>query len=460
MNSVREIEHIREYLNKEIVTRKEIVQAAKELGIKHGPVLRKSEKISHGVYNLGVKNNSLPTPAPKKVVQFPEQNKVENKVSENKGYVPDKDPCFVPFGDFSIIDSVVSSKKFMPLVITGDSGNGKTKMVEQACAKNKRNFYRMNITVETDEMDILGHYNLINGETRWEDSPLVEAAKTGGVVLLDEIFAGNPARMLALQGILEGKPFLIKKTGERIIPKQGFNIIATDNTKGNGSDSGRYIGTNIQNTAFLERFVMCIEHDYPTKIKEIKMLEKYVEEYSIELEDEKYIEKLAQWAEVTRKSYKDGAIDEQITTRRLFHIMDIFSLLKDKEKAILYAISRFDEEVKDSFLSLYKKIDETIIDPNHQPIQKYNFENISEVVDRVIELNHSKLGELVFVKGVNNEFNNWLSDFPEIHEADIQWKSKELSAEDIEFYENWIAEKFEEFILKEKSNAYKKGMNF
>ena len=140
--------------------------------------------------------------------------------------------------------------------------------------------------------------------------------------------------------------------------------------------------------------------------------------------------------------------------------MDIFSLLKDKEKAILYAISRFDEEVKDSFLSLYKKIDETIIDPNHQPIQKYNFENISEVVDRVIELNHSKLGELVFVKGVNNEFNNWLSDFPEIHEADIQWKSKELSAEDIEFYENWIAEKFEEFILKEKSNAYKKGMNF
>ena len=139
MNSVREIEHIREYLNKEIVTRKEIVQAAKELGIKHGPVLRKSEKISHGVYNLGVKNNSLPTPAPKKVVQFPEQNKVENKVSENKGYVPDKDPCFVPFGDFSIIDSVVSSKKFMPLVITGDSGNGKTKMVEQACAKNKRN---------------------------------------------------------------------------------------------------------------------------------------------------------------------------------------------------------------------------------------------------------------------------------------------------------------------------------
>ena len=144
---------------------------------------------------------------------------------------------------------------------------------------------------------------------------------------------------------------------------------------------------------------MCIEHDYPTKIKEIKMLEKYVEEYSIELEDEKYIEKLAQWAEVTRKSYKDGAIDEQITTRRLFHIMDIFSLLKDKEKAILYAISRFDEEVKDSFLSLYKKIDETIIDPNHQPIQKYNFENISEVVDRVIELNHSKIRRIGFCKG-------------------------------------------------------------
>ena len=273
----------------------------------------------------------------------------------------------------------------MPVVITGDSGNGKTKMVEQACAKNKRNFYRMNITVETDEMDILGHYNLINGETVWEDSPLVEAAKVGGIVLLDEIFAGNPARMLALQGILEGKPFLIKKTGERVIPAEGFNIIATDNTKGNGSESGRYIGTNIQNTAFLERFVMCIDHDYPPKAKEIKMLDKYIEVYNINIDDKDYTNKLAQWAEVTRKSYKDGAIDELVTTRRLFHILDIYSVLNDKEKAIQYAISRFDEEVRDSFLSLYKKIDETVVDPNHQPIEKENLVTLDQLIDEVFD---------------------------------------------------------------------------
>lgn len=372
----REVEMVREYLNKDTATRKEIINAAEHLEIKHSVVIRNSEKISHGVYKLEVATKQKPHV--EKVVQFKQQNS-----TESKGYVPKKDPCFVPFGDFSVIDAVIASKRFMPLVITGDSGNGKTKMVEQACAKNKRSFYRMNITVETDEMDILGHYNLINGETIWEDSPLVEAAKNGGVVLLDEIFAGNPARLLALQGILEGKPFLIKKTGERIEPVEGFTIIATDNTKGNGSESGRYIGTNIQNTAFLERFVMCIEHDYPPKGKEIKMLTKYVDAHNIEIEDETFLEKLAQWAEVTRKSYKDDAIDEMITTRRLFHILDIYSVLKNKNKAILYAISRFDEEVKDSFLSLYKKIDETLIDENHQPIDKDDLVYLDKLTETV-----------------------------------------------------------------------------
>ena len=414
---IREIEQIREYLGKELVTRKQIVDAAKELGIKHGPVLRKSTKISHGIYNLGVKTNTLVTPISDKVVPFKQSEPIIEK-----GYVPEKDVCFIPFGDFSIVDAVVSSKRFMPVVITGDSGNGKTKMVEQACAKNKRNFYRMNITVETDEMDILGHYNLINGETVWEDSPLVEAAKTGGVVLLDEIFAGNPARMLALQGILEGKPFLIKKTGERVIPKKGFNIIATDNTKGNGSESGRYIGTNIQNTAFLERFVMCIEHDYPSKSKETKMLNKYVEVNNIKIDDEKYTEKLCQWAEVTRKSYKDGAIDEQITTRRLLHILDIFSVLNNKEQAILYAIARFDEEVKDSFLSLYKKLDETVIDPNHQPIEKDDIVTLSEIINEIVDYNFSNVKnsstQLVFKSKdeVLEEFYEALSKVPEMSE--------------------------------------------
>lgn len=383
-----DVAKVREYLDKDIATRKEIVQAAAELGLKHNKILRAAKKVDYGVYNLELaekKETVLPVEQPAKVVPFRQERKILSKEEIQKGYVPEKDPCFVPFGDYSVVDAVIASKKFCPTVITGDSGNGKTKMVEQACAKNKRPFYRMNVTIETDEMDILGHYNLVNGETIWEDSPLVEAAKVGGVVLLDEIFAGNPARMLCLQGILEGKPFLIKKTGERIIPARGFNIIATDNTKGNGSESGRYIGTNIQNTAFLERFVMCIEHDYPSKAKEIKMLDKYLEVHNINIEDLKFTEKLCQWAEVTRKSYKDEAIDEMITTRRLFHILDIYSILGDKEKALHYAIARFDEEVRDSFVSLYKKLDETIQDPNHQPLKLENMLTIDSVIDEVAE---------------------------------------------------------------------------
>ena len=372
---------IREMIDKDVATRKEIVSAAKELKVNHSKVLKQLEKVSHGVYSLTLPEKKVETETESNVIPFRTPTVEEQP---EKGYVPAKDPCFVPFGDFTVVDLIVKSKKFMPVVITGDSGNGKTKMVEQACARNKRNFYRMNITVETDEMDILGHYNLINGETIWEDSPLVEAAKTGGVVLLDEIFAGNPARMLALQGILEGKPFLIKKTGERIVPKTGFNIIATDNTKGDGSESGRYIGTNIQNSAFLERFVMCIEHDYPPKAKEIKMLDKYVDINKIQIDDENFTSKLAQWAEVTRKSYKDGAIDEQVTTRRLFHILDIFSVLADKERSVLYAIARFDEEVRESFVSLYKKIDDTILDPEHQPVDLENAITIDSIATQLV----------------------------------------------------------------------------
>jgi MoxR-like ATPase len=378
---------IREMIDKDVATRKEIVNAAKELKINHSKVLKQLEKVSHGVYSLTLPEKAVEVETESNVIPF---RTPTTETQPEKGYVPGKDPCFVPFGDFNVVDLIVKSKKFMPVVITGDSGNGKTKMVEQACAKNKRNFYRMNITVETDEMDILGHYNLINGETIWEDSPLVEAAKTGGVVLLDEIFAGNPARMLALQGILEGKPFLIKKTGERIVPKLGFNIIATDNTKGDGSESGRYIGTNIQNSAFLERFVMCIEHDYPSKSKEIKMLDKYADINKIEIDDKHFTSKLAQWAEVTRKSYKDGAIDEQVTTRRLFHILDIYSVLADKEQSILYAIARFDEEVRESFVSLYKKIDDTILDPDHQPVNLENATTINSIATRVV-IDHSKI---------------------------------------------------------------------
>jgi len=448
-----EVAKVREYLDKDLSTRKEIVQAAAELGLKHNKILRVARKVDYGVYNLELaEKNETPEPVaqPTKVVPFRQERKILSKEDIQKGYIPEKDPCFVPFGDYSVIDAVIASKKFCPTVITGDSGNGKTKMVEQACAKNKRHFYRMNVTIETDEMDILGHYNLVNGETVWEDSPLVEAAKVGGVVLLDEIFAGNPARMLCLQGILEGKPFLIKKTGERIIPAKGFNIIATDNTKGNGSESGRYIGTNIQNTAFLERFVMCIEHDYPTKAKEIKMLDKYLEVHNIDVEDAKFTEKLCQWAEVTRKSYKDEAIDEMITTRRLFHILDIYSILGDKEKALQYAIARFDEEVRDSFVSLYKKLDETIQDPNHQPVDPENMVTFDTVLEQVANQFTSSTTsderdeikkELIQISA--DEIQNWKQAYDSNSQSDL---------EELSDMRNWLNSKYSDLVRARDSH--------
>ena len=382
------IEAVSQHIDKEFATRKEVKEACAELGLSHVKILDRLEKVKRGVYRLTLNNQT--------------EEKVENKVIElrpkqttpvNSTYVPPKDPCFVPFGEFSTLDKIIASRKFMPVLITGESGNGKSAMVKQACAKNKRAFYRLNITVETDTLDLLGHYNLVNGNTIWQDSPLVEAARTGGIVLLDEIFAANPARILALQGILEGEPFIVKQTGERIVPASGFNIIATDNSRGDGSESGKYIGVNIQNFAFLERFAMCIDHDFPSRPKELKMLEKYVDHHNIVLDDPKFLDNLCQFAEVTRKSYKDEAIDEQVSTRRLFHVLNIYAVLGDKMKSINFAIARFDNEIKDAFLSLYKKIDENVFDPNHQPVDLGDGVHISltDIVTQVATANKNEL---------------------------------------------------------------------
>ena len=386
------IEAVSQHIDKEFATRKEVKEACAELGLSHVKILDQLEKVKRGVYRMATLTKTE-TPVENKVVEL----RPKHSPAVVNTYVPPKDPCFVPFGEFSTLDKVIASRKFMPVLITGESGNGKSAMVKQACAKNKRAFYRLNITVETDTLDLLGHYNLVNGNTIWQDSPLVEAARTGGIVLLDEVFAANPARILALQGILEGEPFIVKQTGERIIPAPGFNIIATDNSRGDGSESGKYIGVNIQNFAFLERFAMCIDHDFPSRPKELKMLEKYVDHHNIVLDDNKFLDNLCQFAEVTRKSYKDEAIDEQISTRRLFHVLDIYAVLGDKMKAINFAIARFDTEIKDAFLSLYKKIDDSIIDPNHQPVDLNNGIHLSlnSIVDQIVEQYENELEDLV-----------------------------------------------------------------
>jgi hypothetical protein len=268
--------------------------------------------------------------------------------------VPDKDPNFVPFGNFSDVKKIIRSKMFYPTFITGLSGNGKTVSVEQACADLNRELIRVNITIETDEDDLIGGFRLINGATVWHDGPVIQALNRGAILLLDEVdLASN--KILCLQSILEGKGVFLKKIGKYIEPAKGFNIIATANTKGKGSDDGRFIGTNVLNEAFLERFALTFEQEYPTVATETKILQKAAGNLGVL--DEEFCTNLANWADIIRRTFKDGGIDEVISTRRLVHIIRAFAIWQDRMKAIKVCVNRFDDETKQSFIELYDKID-------------------------------------------------------------------------------------------------------
>jgi len=268
--------------------------------------------------------------------------------------VPDKDPNFVPFGNFADVKKIISSKMFYPTFITGLSGNGKTVSVEQACSTLNRELIRVNITIETDEDDLIGGFRLINGATVWHDGPVIQALNRGAILLLDEVdLASN--KILCLQSILEGKGVFLKKIGKYVEPKKGFNIIATANTKGKGSDDGRFIGTNVLNEAFLERFALTFEQEYPTVATETKILQKAAGNLGVL--DEEFCVNLANWADIIRRTFKDGGIDEVISTRRLVHITRAFAIWQDRMKAIKVCVNRFDEETKQSFIELYDKID-------------------------------------------------------------------------------------------------------
>ena len=273
---------------------------------------------------------------------------------EPKDLVPAKDPNYVPFGNFSDLKRILKSKVFYPTFITGLSGNGKTFGVEQACAQLGRELIRVNITVETDEDDLIGGFRLIDGNTVWHNGPVLEALQRGAVLLLDELdLASN--KILCLQSILEGNGVFIKKIGKQIVPEDGFTVIATANTKGKGSDDGRFVGTNVLNEAFLERFPLTFEQEYPS----IKIEQKLLHNYCSELKccDDEYIENLGTWAEIIRKTFKEGGVDEVISTRRLVHIIRAFAIFKDRLKAIKLCLNRFDDETKAAFLELYSKID-------------------------------------------------------------------------------------------------------
>ena len=334
--------------DEEVVTSDNVKDAAEHFGVKVQSVTKRInklpqfQKVTRGKWNLSVAEKL------EKTFNAPAAPIVEQNL------VPDKDPNYVPFGNFADVKKIISSKMFYPTFITGLSGNGKTFSVEQACAQLKRELIRVNITIETDEDDLIGGFRLVNGETVWHDGPVIQALNRGAILLLDEVdLASN--KILCLQSILEGKGVFLKKVGRFVKPANGFNIFATANTKGKGSDDGRFIGTNVLNEAFLERFALTFEQDYPTPKTEQNILEKVAANYGCL--DKKFCENLATWGDIIRRTFKDGGIDEVISTRRLVHVIRAFAIWQDRMKAIKVCVNRFDDETKQSFLELYDKID-------------------------------------------------------------------------------------------------------
>jgi len=277
---------------------------------------------------------------------------------EHISLVPDKAQGYVPFGHFNDVRTIIKSGLFYPLYITGLSGNGKTMMVEQVCAAEKRECIRVNLTKLTDEDDLIGGMRLINGATVWQNGPVIHAMERGAVLLLDEVDLADE-KIMCLQPVLEGKGIFLKKINRLVSAAPGFNIIATANTKGKGSDDGRFIGTNVMNEAFLERFSVTFEQDYPTSRTEAKILKNVLSAANVE--DNEFVEKLVSWAEVIRKAFAEGAISEIISTRRLVHICQAYSIFgQNREKAIQLCLNRFDIDTKTSFMDFYKKLDESI----------------------------------------------------------------------------------------------------
>jgi hypothetical protein len=300
-----------------------------------------------------------PQPAPIPAVNNPAHMPVAAKTTainilDNVKIIPEKMSNYVPFGHFKDVKGIIKSKMFFPVFVTGLSGNGKTLMIEQVCAQLKRECYRVNITIETDEDDLMGGHTLQGGDICFREGPVIKAMRKGAVLLLDEVDLGSN-KLMCLQSVLEGKGYFIKKTGEWVSPAKGFTILATANTKGQGSDDGKFIGTQIMNEAMLERFAITMQQEYPPVKTEVTILTKEMElTGKVDLE---FVKKLVDWADIIRKSYYEGAIDDVITTRRLVHIVNAYRMFNDKLKSITMCISRFDAETRNAILDLYTKID-------------------------------------------------------------------------------------------------------
>ena len=355
------------YPNKTSFTKEEINNTG------HFPYWIKSARYNFkqgvGIFNLeaaisGYNGGYEPEVVTPKVIPIPAQPVASNmpvaaqtesvNLMSDAKIIPEKMDNYVPFGHFRDVKNIIKSKIFFPVFVTGLSGNGKTLMIEQVCAQLKRELYRVNVTIETDEDDLMGGHTLVNGNIVYREGPVIKAMRKGAVLLLDEVDLGSN-KLMCLQSVLEGKGYLIKKTGEWVSPKDGFTILATANTKGQGSDDGKFIGTQIMNEAMLERFAITMQQEYPPVTTERSILKKEME-LSGDVDTE-FCHKLVDWADIIRKTYYEGAIDDVVTTRRLVHIVNAYRMFNDKLKSITMCISRFDEETRNSILDLYSKID-------------------------------------------------------------------------------------------------------
>jgi len=338
------IDELRSQFGNEI-TAADVKAFARDRGVSYPTVTRHLEqyKVKRGSWNLTVRE---------RLEQTYQESPIAVTERETQDLTPQKDDTFVPFGNFSDIKKIIKSGIFYPCFITGLSGNGKTFGVEQACAQLGRELIRVNITIETDEDDLIGGFRLVDGNTAWHNGPVIEALERGAVLLLDEIdLASN--KILCLQSILEGKGVFLKKIGRYVKPAAGFTVIATANTKGKGSDDGRFVGTNVLNEAFLERFPVTFEQSYPTPATEQKILDRLCS-------DSEFNQRLCDWADIIRKTFYDGGIDEIISTRRLVHIVQAYEIFGDRAKAVTTCINRFDDETKQAFQELYDKVDANV----------------------------------------------------------------------------------------------------
>ena len=345
----------------------ELKEANKHFGCKYAPqwlIKNTDYKVGKSLFKLPTEDNVVTSKSSGESEKVLTTKAPETKTVSEAAYVvssltgdivPKKDPVFVSFGNYPDVKSIIKSKMFYPVFITGLSGNGKTMGVTQSCAENKRELIRVNITIETDEDDLLGGYRLKDGQTVWQNGPVIEAMERGAVLLLDEIdLASN--KIMCLQPILEGSGVFVKKINRFVKPAHGFNVVATANTKGQGSDDGKFIGTNVLNEAFLERFPITFEQSYPKPAIEEKILVNTLKTSG--KSDKDFCKKLVTWADVIRKTYFDGGVDEIISTRRLVHIIQAYAIFGKKMKAVEVCTNRFDDDTKNSFIELYTKVDD------------------------------------------------------------------------------------------------------